>query len=371
MGTGFTNECDVITIFPLGFTCFGQDPSCQTGTDGSILLVITGGTPPYNVTWFDGDKSFYRQNLSSGAYSFTITDYFGDYTIESFCSISQIDIPCSGLSLLPTNINEEIDFEIEKNSIKETSLILSVNSEPPLSLDYSVNHPICGCDGNIVLIAENGYPPYTFSINGNLTTKNFPFFDQLCSGNYYLNVNDSSGNTATNFVVLNEPSDPTTYTLQLNTFSSIVQNSINQKVVSYTNTFSIFPTLPDGVTITFDLSHSSNLESSPNFSSATLSTTSVFNKNGSGLTPSLTAVTTGTGVNIIDGCQNQTLYLQSTGEIWSQISISSTDTITLSTQSTLTKIDDVVCYFGDFNDSFSINNISISGCGCCNVITTQ
>lgn len=371
MGTGFTNECDVITIFPLGFSCFGQDPSCQTGTDGSILLVITGGTPPYNVTWFDGDKSFYRQNLSSGTYSFTITDYFGDYTIESFCSISQIDIPCSGVSLLPINTDVEINSEITNSVDEEIFIISSINSEPPLILDFSVNHPICGCDGNIVLIAENGYPPYTFSINGNLTTKSFPFFDQLCSGNYYLNVNDSSGNTATNFVVLNPPSDPTTYTIQLNTFSSIIQNSVTQKIVSYTNTFSIFPTLPDGVTITFDLLHSSNLKSSPNFSSATLSTTSVLNKNNTGTTPTLTAVTTGSSVNLVVGCQNETLYLKSIGEIWSSVQITSSDTISLTTQTTLTKIDDVSCYFGDFDDSFSITNLSVSGCGCCNVITPE
>ena len=363
MATGFTNECDVITIFPLGVTCFVTNPTNNNTSNGSVYLLITGGTPPYKVTWSNGNTSFLIQNLPVGNYSATIVDYWGDFTASTTCTLTSenpLSIPIIDF------VEEEI---VEK--IMTSVIPLSVDTEPPLSLDYSVNHPICGCDGNIVLIAENGYPPYTFSINGNLTTKNFPFFDQLCSGNYYLNVNDSSGNTATNFVVLNEPSDPTTYTLQLNTFSSIVQNSVNQKVVSYTNTFSIFPTLPNGVTITFDLSHSSNLESSPNFSSATLSTTSVFSKNGSGLTPSITAVTTGTGVNLVVGCQNETIYLQSIGEIWSQISISSTDTITLSTQSTLTKIDDVVCYFGDFSDSFSINNVSISGCGCCNVITTQ
>lgn len=305
------------------------------------------------------------------AYSFTITDYFTDFTVSGVCSISSLDNPC-GPSSLPFVVEETNVFDsILNESADENIFIKNIDSEPPLSLDFSVNQPICGCDGNITLIAENGYPPYTFSINGNLTTKNFPFFDNICSGNYYLIVNDISGNCPTNFVVLNLPSDPITYTIQLNTFSSIVQNNTTQKIVSYNNTFSVFPTLPEGITITFDLSHSSNLQSSPNFSSGTISTYSVLNINGTGITPSITAVTSGSGVNTIIGCQNETLYFKSIGEIWSSIQLTSVDTISLTTQTTLTKIEDVSCYFGDFDDSFSIINLSISGCGCCNIITPE
>ncbi len=40
------NECDVITIFPLGVECFTVDPTTADSFDGAITLGITGGTPP-------------------------------------------------------------------------------------------------------------------------------------------------------------------------------------------------------------------------------------------------------------------------------------------------------------------------------------
>ena len=370
MATGFTNECNVITIFPLGVTCFPTNPTCQTGTNGSIFLLITGGTPPYNVTWFDGDKSFVKQNMSSGVYSASVTDYYGDYVVDVNCILrAPNDVPCLGVPYIQDTpiIDETLDL-VPSYSIS-SEVPLTINTTPPLTLDYSVNQTVCGCDGNIVLIAENGYPPYTFSINGNITSKNFPFFDNLCAGNYSLSVSDSSGNSATNFVVLNPPNDPTTYTISINTFSNLVQNNGTVKTVNYTNTFSVFPPLPDYASITFDLIHSNIIQTSPNQNSSVSNTSSVFSKNGSGITISFSSQTTGTSVNTIDGCQDNSIYFTSFTESWNQVQINSLDTLSLITQTSLTKIDDVTCYYSDDSDTFSITNVSISGCSCCNVRT--
>ena len=365
MATGFTNECNVITIFPLGVTCFPTNPSCSGSSDGVISLFITGGTPPYNVTWANQDKSFVRQNLPAGSYPVTVKDYYNDYSVDVVCTLTQSDIPCLGVPYFSEETVIDESFEIESS----VTIPLSIDTSPPLSLDYSINHPVCGCDGNIVLIANYGYPPYTFSINGNLTSKSFPFFDNLCSGNYYLTVNDSSGNTANNFVVMNPPSDPTTYTISLNTFSNLVQNNSTSKIVNYTNTFSITPPLPDNTTITFDLIHSNVVQSSPNQNSAVSNTSSVFSKNGSGITISFSSQTTGTSVNTIDGCQDNSIYFTSFTESWNQVQINSSDTLSLITQTSLTKIDDVTCYYSNDSDTFSIANVTISGCSCCNVRT--
>ena len=370
MATGFTNECNVITIFPLGVTCVGTNPSCQTGTDGSIFLLITGGTPPYNVTWFDGDKTFIKQNMSSGVYSASVTDYYGDYVVDVNCILrAPNDVPCIGPSLIPDVEFGDVSSDVENIETQIVSPILSIDPIPQLTLDYSVNQPICSCDGNITLIADGGYPPYTFSINGNLTSKTFPFFEDLCSGNYYLSVYDSSGNSATNFVVLNQPSDPTTYTILLNTFSNVIQDNGITKIVSYTNTFSVTPSLPDNTNITFDLIHNNILQSSPYENSASVNCSSIFSKNGSGVTISVSAQTTGSTVNTIDGCQNKTIYFTSFTESWNQVQLNSTDTLSLTTQTILTKIEDITCYFGDASDTFSIANVFINGCGCCNVRT--
>lgn len=45
--------------------------------DGSIELHITNGTPPYAIQWSNGNNSIVNNNISSGNYTVTITDYNG------------------------------------------------------------------------------------------------------------------------------------------------------------------------------------------------------------------------------------------------------------------------------------------------------
>ena len=81
------NECDVITIFPMGVTCDTVDPTTTNGV-GSISLVITGGTPPYSVFWSNGvTGSTSISGVTSGTYSATVIDYYGDFTVSTTCSV--------------------------------------------------------------------------------------------------------------------------------------------------------------------------------------------------------------------------------------------------------------------------------------------
>ncbi|MBK9255203.1 MAG: T9SS type A sorting domain-containing protein [Saprospiraceae bacterium] len=45
--------------------------------DGQISVSVTGGTSPYQILWENGDTTFGRNNLGTGTYSFTITDFKG------------------------------------------------------------------------------------------------------------------------------------------------------------------------------------------------------------------------------------------------------------------------------------------------------
>jgi hypothetical protein len=83
----FKNECDVITIFPMGVTCDTVNPTTTNGV-GSISLIITGGTAPYSVFWSNGvTGSTMITNVVSGTYSATVMDYYGDFTVSTTCSV--------------------------------------------------------------------------------------------------------------------------------------------------------------------------------------------------------------------------------------------------------------------------------------------
>ena len=85
----YRNQCDPITIFPLGVECNSTNPTNTTTSNGIISLIITGGTPPYTVTWDNGSGGPYLQNLSFGSYTSTVTDYYGDFTANHYQPLHQ------------------------------------------------------------------------------------------------------------------------------------------------------------------------------------------------------------------------------------------------------------------------------------------
>lgn len=82
------NECDVITIFPMDVECFVINPSSDLTNDGSATLIITGGTPPYTVTWGVGSIAPAITNIGIGSYPATVVDYYGDFTANTVCTLT-------------------------------------------------------------------------------------------------------------------------------------------------------------------------------------------------------------------------------------------------------------------------------------------
>lgn len=87
MGLLSGNSCNIITILPLGLSCSSIDASTPDATNGVIALYVTGGTPPYNITWSNGLQGSPLTNLSPGNYTATVTDYYGDFTATTTCTV--------------------------------------------------------------------------------------------------------------------------------------------------------------------------------------------------------------------------------------------------------------------------------------------
>jgi hypothetical protein len=80
------NECDIFTLFDMGVQCYPiSEPSSSTANDGILSLKITGGTSPYNITWYNRAKTKTIYGLSGGSYSVQVVDFYGDYTANTIC----------------------------------------------------------------------------------------------------------------------------------------------------------------------------------------------------------------------------------------------------------------------------------------------
>lgn len=82
-----TNECEIVTIYPLGITCV---PNL---TGNSISILVSGGTPPYRILWSSGTLGpTLVKPRPNEPYTVTVTDYNWpnggpDYTATTTCSL--------------------------------------------------------------------------------------------------------------------------------------------------------------------------------------------------------------------------------------------------------------------------------------------
>jgi hypothetical protein len=91
----------------LSVTVQATPPSCPPGAttpldaNGSIILTVSGGTPPYTYLWNNGATTQNRTNLTAGTYTVTVTDSKGCQDIKSATLTSTSTLPNA-----PTVINK-------------------------------------------------------------------------------------------------------------------------------------------------------------------------------------------------------------------------------------------------------------------------
>lgn len=164
----FRNECEPITLFPLGVVCDVTNPTSPSSFDGVINLVITGGTPPYSIVWSNGVVNTTSLSfLQSGEYTAFVVDYYGDFTASTTCSvIAPSPTPSATPTLTPTPSSTPapmtgicVTFIVEGQPYQfEFEYFTTINGYPAWTA-ATTNTPITSVGGQLTLSWVIDTPP--------------------------------------------------------------------------------------------------------------------------------------------------------------------------------------------------------------------
>lgn len=167
-------QCALSDVF---VTARGSDVTCFNGTNGSILVAVEAGIPPFNFDWADlsgtSDPAS-RTNLPAGTYTVSITDSVGCIVVKTttieqppselvvagqitlpVCNSNSggaIDVTTSGGSTpyifdwqdLPPNSDPE-----DRSNLSMGTYTLTVRAESGCTATYVAD--LTGCNNNIVV----------------------------------------------------------------------------------------------------------------------------------------------------------------------------------------------------------------------------
>lgn len=134
---------------------------------GAISANVAGTSPPFNLTWNNGQTGNAISNLLAGTYILSVLDSLGCET--SFEAI----------------VEDEVGLLAAFGEIENVSCF-----------GFS--------DGAIQMAVTGGTAPYTYAIN-NTPNGNNSLFGNLAAGEYEISVTDASGCTADTVLALTEP----------------------------------------------------------------------------------------------------------------------------------------------------------------------
>ena len=223
------------------------NPSCFEGTDGSISVVVEGGTGPYSYFWSpvvdpSASDSLY-ENLSAGNYQLLVRDKNDceldfsrmlDQPAELLVTVETDSTTCfgyadGGVTLLVNGGSPPYSFSWDTGStdslltdlvagsygyiVKDSEnceIIGSALVESPDGLDvsYQITDPLCFRDsiGAITVIVGNpNNIDFDFSWSGNNPPDSV--LTNLTGGRYYLSINDQSACEYIDSIFLFEPEE--------------------------------------------------------------------------------------------------------------------------------------------------------------------
>lgn len=240
-GNIFILTVNVEMTEPMSIQIDKQDVTCYGGTNGSIAVKVSGGTPPYTHSWNTGDSFAALVGIKAGIYIDTVRDAKGCKKIVSIevkqpepirieatridssnCNIptGRIAVQVSGgtppyrllwstghRSTVVTGLPPgEIELTVEDaNGCKQKKSFYIPPVTSPTLVATLVKHPSCygAKDGIIKVKALGGTPPYTLSWEPPVSTSSEA--TNLAAGKYTVSVRDRNGCTNQLSVELTEP----------------------------------------------------------------------------------------------------------------------------------------------------------------------
>lgn len=193
--------------------------NCPDSEDGSILIQVAGGTPPYTYSWSNGATTKDITGLSTGNYIFSVIDANDCGLSESFSVTSDNQGPqvsiiesgtlCSGSTIVLSTNDEFISYEwstgettpqisvsgqgqysvrvTDPNGCSATDIINVNEFPPPVANILVLQNNFCQGSGNAVLSSQISGLSYKWSTGA--TTKSITVTQQ---GYYYLTVTNNA-----------------------------------------------------------------------------------------------------------------------------------------------------------------------------------
>lgn len=240
----------------------------------------------------------------------------------------------------------------------------------PLSATITKTDNTCDglttCDGSIIISANGGTAPYTYSINNGVTFSSSNIFNGICPNTYTVITKDNNNNTVTSVVTVSAGTN-TLYEIRVgDNLDSDYINS-NEKV-TYWN-LDVFPSIPAGITVEFDLTFTITKNyNAPG--TGIITNINTVKKNSTTQTPTSTNTTTNTVVRPL--CSPYNTYVEIVTETY-KVQMNSNDKLSGNTLSFMQITDGQL---GDNscstlltqNVTVAVTNMRVTGCECCNVI---
>ena len=218
-----------------------SDATCKGEANGSISIIVSGGTPEYSYLWNSGQTSQNITDVSAGNFNVNVRDAYGCFASANFMlsepvdEVSAIatvtDVNCYGeatgaISLTVSGGMEPYQF-VWSNGIDTRDLAdllagsYQVNitdatgcsfvaeyivSEPGAALEVSGAVTEVSCygeaSGAVALSVSGGTAPYQFAWSNGASTQDLSY---LLAGMYQVSITDANGCSITNEYTVTEP----------------------------------------------------------------------------------------------------------------------------------------------------------------------